>query len=122
MSGDRNINTGGGNYIHSLKGNYIQGDYIQGNSIDVDQDFSQVVTHIQQRLIQLQDEKIYSSEEAQRIVATELANQAKNQPTLKQKLITLGKYVRDGIANGLIGQAAVEVVTIALKLLNVSLF
>ncbi|MEP0870054.1 hypothetical protein NDA01_09580 [Trichocoleus desertorum AS-A10] len=122
MSGDRSINTGGGNYIHSLKGNYIQGNYIQGNSTEVNQDFSQVVIHIQQRLAQLQDERKYSSEESQRIVATELANQAKSQPALKQKLITLGKYVRDGVANGLIGQAAVEVVKIALQLLNTSLF
>ncbi|HEY9858139.1 MAG TPA: hypothetical protein V6D16_01445 [Candidatus Obscuribacterales bacterium] len=115
MSGDRIINMGSGNYNESVQGDSIN---IQGNYINTNQDFSQVDTQIQQRLTQLQNEKQYSSEAAQKVVATELANQAKSQPVFKQQLITLGKYIQNGIANGLIGQAAVEVVKIALKLLN----
>jgi hypothetical protein len=121
MSGDRNINMSGGTYNESIQGDYVQGDSIkvQGNYIiNISHDLSQLVSQIQQRLTQVQVEKKYSLEEAQKIVATELANQAKSQPSIKQKLAKLGQYVRDGAANGLIGQAAVEVIKIALSLLN----
>src|SRR6476646_5200098 len=107
MSGDRIINMGSGNYNESVQGDSIN---IQGNYIITNQDFSQVAAHIQQRLTQLQNERQFSKEAAQKLVATELANQAKNQPAFKQQLTTLGKYIQNGVANGLIGQAAVEVV------------
>ncbi|MBW4487456.1 MAG: hypothetical protein KME12_06665 [Trichocoleus desertorum ATA4-8-CV12] len=123
MSGDRIINMGSGNYNESVQGGYVQGDSIniQGNYINISQDLSQLISQIQHRLTQIQAERKYSLDEAQKIVAAELANQAKNQPNIKQKLVRLGQYVRDGAANGLIGQAAVEVIKIVLNLLNLPL-
>lgn len=120
MSGDRIINMSGGTYNESIQGDFVQGDSIkiQGNYINISQDLSQLISRIQHRLTQIQAEGKYSSDEAQRVVASELANQAKNQPSIKQKLVKLGQYIRDGAANGIIGQASVEIIKIALNLLN----
>ncbi len=123
MSGDRIINMSGGTYNESIQGGYVQGDSIniQGNYINISQDLSQFISQIQHHLTQIQAERKCSPDEAQKFVAAELANQAKSQPNIKQKLAKLGQYVRDGAANGLIGQAAVEVIKIALNLLNLPL-
>jgi uncharacterized protein YoaH (UPF0181 family) len=112
MSGDRIINTGGGTYNESIHGNSIN---LQGNYRNISQDLSQSATQIQQLLNQLQTQG-YSSEEAQHKVAKDLATQAKNEPNTRNKLAKLGRYLGDAAANGLIGEAVVEVVKTALGL------
>lgn len=118
MSGDRIINTGGGPYNESIQGNFVN---IQGNYININQDLFQIASHIQQRLAQLQSEKKLNLEEAQQIVAHDLATQAKTKPDIKHRLIKLGQYLGNATANGLIGEAVVDVVKLALGLAGISL-
>jgi hypothetical protein len=120
--GDENRNTYnigniGGNFNQSIPGNYIQ---VHGNYIDMGQNLSQAAAQIQQLLTQLQS-KGYSSTDAQHKVANDWANEAKNDPKAKGKLIKLGHYVRDAAANGVIGEAAVEVIKLALRLSGIPL-
>ena len=109
MSGDRIIHTGGGAYNESIHGDSIN---IQGNHINISQDLSQAAAQIQQLLNQLQTQG-YSSAEAQQQVAQDLATQATNEPNTKTTLTKLGHYLGDAAANGLIGEAAVNVVKVA---------
>jgi uncharacterized protein YoaH (UPF0181 family) len=130
MSGDRIIHTGGGTYNESIHGDSInvQGNYInngdsinvQGNYIKISQDLAQAATQIQQFLNQLQTQG-YSSTEAQKKVAKDLATQAKNEPNTKVTLTKLGRYLGDAAANGLIGEAVVNVVKVALALAGLPL-
>ncbi len=123
MSSDRIFNMSGGTYnelIHgdsiNVQGNYINnGDStnVQGNYINISQDISQAAAQIQQRLNQLKTQG-YSSEEAQQKVARALAIQVKNEPNTRNKLTQLGRYLGDAAANGLIGEAVVWVVKVAL--------
>lgn len=112
-----NIGSIGGNFNQSIPGNYIQ---VHGNYINMGQDLSQAAAQIQQLLTQLQS-KGYSSTDAQQKVANDWANEAKNDPKAKGKLIKLGQYVRDAAANGVIGEAAVEVIKLALTLSGIPL-
>jgi hypothetical protein len=123
MSGERIFHISGGTYNESIQGDSIsvQGNYInngdstnvQGNYINISQDISQAAAQIQQRLNQLETQG-YSLEEAQQKVARALAIQAKNEPNTRNKLIKLGRYLGDAAANGLIGEAVVWVVKVAL--------
>ncbi|MEG3920971.1 hypothetical protein QUA07_17795 [Microcoleus sp. T3_A4] len=115
MANDHNIYMGSGNYSPSIKGNYIQ-----GNFINTGQDLSQVVTKIQESLIQLQTQG-YTPQDAQQKVATDLVSQANNDSQAKSKLVNLRQYVVDAAANGLIGEAVVGVVKVALGLLGIPL-
>ncbi|MEG4588379.1 hypothetical protein QUA54_24640 [Microcoleus sp. MOSTC5] len=111
MAGERNIYMGSGN-----SGNYnesIQGNYIQGNFINTGQDFSQVTDQIQQLLIQLQRQG-YTPQDAQQKVASDLVSQANNDSQFSSYLVKWRQYVLDAAANGLIGEAVVGVVKLAL--------
>ena len=119
MSDDRFINTSGGNYNESIQGNYIQGNYID-NSSDVNQ-LLEIVAGVEQDLKRLEAQGC-SVELAQNKVATDLAVKAQGDFSVKQKLIALGQYVSKQAANGVIGQAAVKVVSIALNLLGLPTF
>jgi len=111
MSGDRIFNMSGGTYNQSIQGNSIN---IQGNSyINISQEIAQYAAQIQERLNQLQTQG-YSSQAAQQEIAKDLATQAKNEPNTRTKLTKLGHYLGDAAANGLIGEAVVGVVKVAL--------
>lgn len=118
MSGDRTINIGGGTYNESIRGNNIN---IQGNHINISQDLSQAAAQIQELLTQLQAQG-YTPEQAQQQVAEDLANQANNEPVTKSKLAKIGQYLGDAAANGLIGEATVEVLKNVLRLAGLPLF
>jgi hypothetical protein len=118
MSGNRTINTGGGAYNESIQGNNIN---IQGNHIKISQDLSQAAAQIQELLTQLQTQG-YTPDEAQQKVAENLANQANNEPVTKSKLAKIGHYLGDAAANGLIGEATVEVLKNVLRLAGIPLF
>ncbi len=115
MGGNHNIYTGGGNYNESIQGNYIQGNYVH-----INQDLSESIILIQQLLNQIQFREEASKDEQQK-AAYDLVSLAQKNPEAKGKLVKLSRYLGDAAANGLIGQAAVEVFRLALGLLNIPL-
>ena len=112
---NESINTGGGTYNESIHGNSIN---IQGSYININQDLSQAAAQIQKIVTQLKTQG-YSSEEAQNKVAQDLATKAKSDLRTKTTLTKLRQYLGDAAANGLIGEAAVEVIKTALRLLGI---
>ncbi len=85
MNNDRTINTGGGNYIESNSGTYIQGNYI-----NMGQDLEQAASQIQDLINQLQ--KLGMTDDiAQEYVSNDLATQAQNSSIVKSKLLTWGQ-------------------------------
>ncbi len=126
MSGNNTINTGGGDYNPSIygdnlqgfhvEGNYVRGNHVENHFIDINQEPPEVATQIQQRLLKLQTEGKVSLGEAKAITASELATQVQTRPTLKQRLNKVFQYVQEAATTGLIGEAAVEVVKLALQL------
>jgi hypothetical protein len=85
MSGDRHVNTGGGNYIESNDGYYIQGNYI-----NMSQDLTQAAAQIQDLIEQLQKRGV-AVDVAQERVANDIANQARSDSTVKDKLLKWGQ-------------------------------
>jgi len=99
MSRDRIINTSGGNYYESINtegGNYIQGDYINLN-----QDLAQAALQIQDLLDQLQKQGV-AVDIAQEQVATDMATQAQNNPTMKDKLVKWGQSLGDATVSDVV--------------------
>jgi uncharacterized lipoprotein len=107
-----NIGSIGGNFNQSIQGGYTQ---IHGNQINMSQDLSQAAAQIQQLLNQLQSQG-YSSTDAGQKVANDWANEAKNDPKAKSKLVKLGEYIQNAATSSLIGEATVEVIKLALRL------
>ncbi|GET39846.1 NB-ARC domain-containing protein [Microseira wollei] len=106
----RVIKMGTGNYFE------VRRDYIQGNYINMSQDLSQAAAQIQQLLNQLQNQG-YSPEQAQEQTATDLANQARNNSSVKDKLVKWGESLSGTAAT----TTVTEVVKIALRLLGLPL-
>lgn len=95
-------------------------DYSSNIDYSAKQSLAEAAAEIQQLLTQLQT-KGYSLEEAQEQVATDLAQQAQSNPTVNNKLVKWGQYVSDAVANGIIGDVAVEVIKLALRLAGISI-
>ncbi|MBD1806184.1 GUN4 domain-containing protein [Microcoleus sp. FACHB-SPT15] len=110
------INTRGGNYNESVEGNYIQGDYnyitIQGDRIRISSNFSEVAAQLLKIVIRLQSEG-YSKEEAQRLVALNLENQAKDKPSVKEKLCCWNQVIGKTSNESSLFEAATAVVQAA---------
>jgi membrane-bound ClpP family serine protease len=119
MSGNRFINTGGGNYIESVSGNYIE-NCVVSDSIDLTQSLPRITIQIQQTLSQLQT-KGHSPSNAQKQAADNLVEIVQLNPNFKSKLVNLAHYISDAAANGIVGEAAVVVVKLALQLLGIPL-
>jgi|GEM_PF-976955 len=96
MSGDRHINTGGGNYIESNSGVYIQGSYI-----DMNQDLTQAATQIQDLIEQLKNRGM-TDDVAQEQVAKDMANQAQNNSAIKDKLVKWGQSLGDATVSDVV--------------------
>jgi hypothetical protein len=112
---NKNIyNIGGvrGNFNQSVQGGYTE---IHGNQINTSQDLSEAAAQIQRLLTQLQSQG-YSSVQAQQKVANDWANEAKNDPKSKNKMIKLGQYVRNAATSSVIGEATIEAIKLALRL------
>ncbi|MBW4666162.1 MAG: hypothetical protein KME60_01665 [Cyanomargarita calcarea GSE-NOS-MK-12-04C] len=116
-SNEYNIGSIGGNFNQSIQGGYVQ---VHGNYINMSQDLPQAAAQIQELLTQLQSQG-YSRKDAQQKVANDWANEAKSNPQAKGKLVKLGQYMRDGAANGVIGEVAVEIIKLALRLSGIPL-
>ncbi len=82
------------------------------------QSLVEAAAEIQQLLIQLETQG-YSPKNAQQKVAADLATQAKSDPKAKSKLVRWGQDLGDASANGIIGDVAVEVIKLALRLAGI---
>ena len=105
----RTINTGGGNYIESIDGNYIQ-----GNFINLSQDLTQAAAQIQDLLTQLQTQGA-TVETAQQKVATDLANEAKANPTMMGKLVGWGQGLAQEASKKTVGDVVAGTVKLGLR-------
>jgi len=107
--GDRNIHTDGGNYNESISGNYIQGNYI-----NLSQDLVQAAAQIQDLITQLQTQGA-TTETIQQQVATDLANAAKANPTMMDKLAGWGETLTQEVSKKTIGDVVSGTVKLALR-------
>jgi HEAT repeats len=99
LSGDRVINTGGGHYYESI--NTEGGQYIQGDYINLSPDLTQAAKQIQELLDQLQKQGM-ADDVAQEQVASDIGNQAQNNPTIKDKLVTWGQSLTNATVSDVI--------------------
>ncbi|NJR74783.1 MAG: hypothetical protein HC773_16395 [Scytonema sp. CRU_2_7] len=88
------IYTEGGNYNESIHGDYLE---IQGNYININQDFSDVAAEIRELITQLKTQG-YSEDNAETIVASELAEQARINSKVRKKLFKWRKSFRGATA------------------------
>jgi hypothetical protein len=107
----RSIYTGGGNYIESNSGVYVEGDYI-----NMSQDLSEAASQIQQLLVQLQNRGV-SQNDSQQQVASDLATQAKTNDTIRGKLTKWGQSLGDVAAKTTVSEAIKTVITLALGMI-----
>ncbi len=114
----RNINTGGGSYYETI--NTGGGNYIQGNYVNMSQDLTEAAGQIQELLTQLQKTGV-TVETAQEQVATDLANQAKSDPTVMGKLVGWGQTLANKAGETTVSEAVKAVVPMALKMLGIPL-
>ena len=105
-----------GSIIGNVAG-IVQGDQISNQynyASENKQTIAEVAAEIQQLLKQLQTQG-YRPEAAQQKVASDLATQTQTNPTFKNQLVNWGQYLDDAGANGLIGEAVVTVLKLALR-------
>ena len=88
VAGDRNINTGGGNYNERIQGDYVQGNYYVAGQ---PQSLAQAAAEIQQLLKQLEQTYPTMTTSQQMVVAAEAINQIESNPTLKKRVINAVK-------------------------------
>ena len=92
MGENRTINTSGGNYYESIETS--GGAYVQGNYINMSQDLTQAASQIQDLIEQLQKTGV-SVDVAQEQVAKDVATQAQENSTVRNKLIKWGQSLGD---------------------------
>ncbi|MBO3458478.1 pentapeptide repeat-containing protein [Aetokthonos hydrillicola Thurmond2011] len=95
----RSINTGGGNYYESI--NTHGGDYIQGDYINMSQDLAHAAAQIQDLIENLQRRGV-NVDVAQEEVARDIATQAQNDPTIKDKLVRWGQSLGDATVSDVV--------------------
>lgn len=88
MSGDRNINTSGGNYNERIQGDYVQGNYYAGGE---PKSLAQAAAEIQLLLKQLEQTYPTTTTSQQMVVAAEAINRIESNPLLKERVINAVK-------------------------------
>ena len=88
MTGDRNINTGGGNYNERIERDYIQGNYYAAGQ---PQSLAQAAAEIQLLLKQLEQTYPTTTTSQQMVVAAEAINRIESNPLLKERVINAVK-------------------------------
>jgi hypothetical protein len=88
MSGDRHINTGGGNYNERIQGNYVQGNYYAAGQ---PQSLAQAAAEIQLLLKQLEQTYPTTTTSQQMVVAAEAIKHIESNPSLKKRAINAAK-------------------------------
>lgn len=111
MSGNRNIHTGGGNYNETI--NTGGGDYVQGDYINMNQDLKQAASQIQDLVDRLKKNGM-TNEQAQDLVAKDLATKASQNPQIKEKLMNWAKSLGDATVKDF----AVETIKLAAQQLT----
>jgi uncharacterized protein YjbI with pentapeptide repeats len=106
----RNINTGGGNYIESNSGTYVEGDYI-----NMSQNWTQATSSIEDLVNQRVQQQGVTVNVAQQQVANDLATQAQENPTVMGKLVKWGQSLANDAAKATVGDVAKGTVKLALR-------
>ncbi|WP_414544441.1 pentapeptide repeat-containing protein [Nostoc sp. CCY0012] len=88
MTGNRNINTGGGNYNERIQGDYVQGNYYAAGQ---PQTLAEAAAEIQLLLKQLEQTYPTTTTSQQMVVAAEAINRIESNPTLKKRVINAVK-------------------------------
>ena len=88
VTGDRNINTGGGNYNERIRGDYVQGNYYATGE---PQSLAQAAAEIQLLLKQLEQAYPTTTTSQQMVVAAEAINRIESNPLLKERVINAVK-------------------------------
>lgn len=88
MTGNRNINTGGGNYNERIQGDYVQGNYYAAGQ---PQSLAEAAAEIQLLLKQLEQTYPSTTTSQQMVVAAEAINRIESNPTLKKRVINAAK-------------------------------
>ena len=88
MTGDRNINTGGGNYNERIRGDYVQGNYYAAGQ---PQSLAEAAADIQLLLKQLEQTYPTTTTSQQMVVAAEAINRIESNPLLKERVINAVK-------------------------------
>jgi len=88
----RTIKTDGGHYYESI--NTAGGTYVQGNYINMNQDLAQAASEIEDLIEQLKKQGV-TVDVAQDQVARDIATQAQDNSTIKNKLVKWGQSLGD---------------------------
>ncbi|MCC5668422.1 pentapeptide repeat-containing protein [Nostoc sp. CHAB 5784] len=88
VTGDRNINTSGGNYNERIERDYIQGNYYAAGQ---PQSLAQAAADIQLLLKQLEQTYPTTTTSQQMVVAAEAINRIESNPLLKERVINAVK-------------------------------
>ena len=95
MTGDRTINTGGGNYIENVTGNYIQGNYYANGE---PQSLAEAAAEIHELLQQLEstysNNSVHTTEDditSHQRVANEAMQRIESNPSWRQRVINAVK-------------------------------
>ncbi|NMG11338.1 hypothetical protein DP117_32525 [Brasilonema sp. UFV-L1] len=88
MTGDRNINTGGGNYNERIHGDYVQGNYYAAGQT---QSLAEAAAEIQLLLKQLEQTYPTTTTSQQMVVAAEAIKHIESNPSLKKRAINAAK-------------------------------
>jgi len=83
MTGDRTINTSGGNYNERIEGDYVQGNKCAGQP----QSLAHAAAEIQTLLKQLEQTYPTTTTSEQMVVAAQAVNQIESNPLLKQRVV-----------------------------------
>lgn len=103
-------NIGIGHNEGDISGGAIAGVYNQATQ----QDLKQAAAEIQQSLDQLQQTNNFALEVAQQQTAKDLATKAQNDPSLKNRLIQLGKFISENSAKTVVSEGVKGVIKLFL--------
>ena len=85
MTGNRFINTEGGNYNESIQGNYLQGNYYAAAQ---EQNLAEAAAEIQKLLEQLEQSYSTGTTAGKMAIATEAISQIESNPTLTARILS----------------------------------
>jgi CheY-like chemotaxis protein/biotin operon repressor len=104
----RIINTGGGTYNESI--NTAGGTYVQGDYINMSQNLTQAASDIEDLIDQLKKQGV-TVDVAQEQVARDIATQAQDNSTIKNKLVKWGQSLGDAT----VSEVVKEIVKLAIR-------
>jgi hypothetical protein len=112
MTGERNINTGGGNYNERIQGNYVQGNYYAGEQ---PQSLADTAAEIQKLLEQLSKSHSPQTTMGKMAIATEAINKIDSDPALTARVLSALKAGGVSALEQLLNHPAASFVIAALE-------